>query len=141
MGVYGFAAAVDLRNKMLAKLHCYFGHSCLLVSISSSSCYLIVHNFLTFCRNRFWTPSFSTAGKSTIPTLNSFNAQATTLSKCSILVLPLFSSFPLRLNKSAKIVAANLEIFDTTSWTLSKSMATIAMVFLALTERFSKQTP
>jgi hypothetical protein len=44
------------------------------------------------------------------------------------------------LNKSAKIMAANLEIFDTTSWTLSKSIATIAMVFLALTKRFSKQT-
>jgi hypothetical protein len=36
MGVCGFAAAVDLRNKMPAKLHCYFGHSCLLVFISSS---------------------------------------------------------------------------------------------------------
>jgi hypothetical protein len=33
----GFAAAVDLRNKMPAKLHCCFGHSCLLVFISSSA--------------------------------------------------------------------------------------------------------
>jgi hypothetical protein len=37
MGVCGFAAAVDFRNKMPAKLHCYFGHSCLLVFISSSA--------------------------------------------------------------------------------------------------------
>jgi len=37
MGVCGFAAAVDFRNKMPAKLHCYFGHSCLLVFISSST--------------------------------------------------------------------------------------------------------
>jgi hypothetical protein len=35
MGVCGFAAAADFRNKMPAKLHCYFGHSCLLVFISS----------------------------------------------------------------------------------------------------------
>ncbi len=35
MGVCGFAAAVDFRNKMPAKLHCYFGRSCLLVFISS----------------------------------------------------------------------------------------------------------
>jgi adenylate cyclase len=34
-----------------------------------------------------------------------------------------------------------LEIFDSTLWTLSKSIGTTAMVFLALTERFSKQTP
>jgi hypothetical protein len=37
MGVCGFAAAMDFRNKMPAKLHCYFGHSCLLVFISSSA--------------------------------------------------------------------------------------------------------
>ncbi len=37
MGVWGFAATVDLRNKMPAKLHCYFGHSCLLLFISSSA--------------------------------------------------------------------------------------------------------
>jgi hypothetical protein len=37
MGVCGFAAAVDFRNKMPAKLHCYFGHSCLLVFISFSA--------------------------------------------------------------------------------------------------------
>jgi len=37
MGVCGFAAVVDFRNKMHAKLHCYFGHSCLLVFISSST--------------------------------------------------------------------------------------------------------
>jgi len=35
MGVCGFAATVDFRNKMPAKLHCYFGHSCLLVFMSS----------------------------------------------------------------------------------------------------------
>jgi hypothetical protein len=37
MGVRGFATAVDFRNKMPAKLHCYFGHSCLLGFISSSA--------------------------------------------------------------------------------------------------------
>jgi len=36
MGVRGFATAVDFSNKMPTKLHCYFGHSCLLVFISSS---------------------------------------------------------------------------------------------------------
>jgi len=36
MGVCGFATPVDLSNKMPTKLHCYFGHSCLLVFISSS---------------------------------------------------------------------------------------------------------
>jgi hypothetical protein len=35
-GVCGFATAVDFSNKMPTKLHCYFGHSCLLVFISSS---------------------------------------------------------------------------------------------------------
>jgi hypothetical protein len=37
MGVCGFATAVDFRNKMPAKLHCYFGRLCLLVFISSSA--------------------------------------------------------------------------------------------------------
>jgi hypothetical protein len=37
MVVCGFATAVDFSNKMLAKLHCYFGRSCSLVFISSSA--------------------------------------------------------------------------------------------------------
>jgi hypothetical protein len=37
MGVCGFVAAMDFKNKMPAKLHCYFGHSCLIVFISSST--------------------------------------------------------------------------------------------------------
>jgi len=57
--------------------------------------FLIVHNYLTFYRNKFWTPSFSIARKSTIPTLNFFNAQTTTRSKMlhSRIVIVFFFSF------------------------------------------------